>query len=42
MDAVTYTRKRRSIIYPNPGFQRQLSEYEKHVRSSQTKIISEL
>jgi protein-tyrosine phosphatase len=36
-DALTHTRKRRSIIFPNPGFQRQLMEYERKIKASRLK-----
>ena len=39
LDALTYTRKRRPIIFPNPGFQRQLFEFEKHLRTHQQKVM---
>jgi hypothetical protein len=32
-DALTHTRKRRPIIFPNPGFQRQLMDYEKKLKT---------
>ena len=32
LDALTYTRKRRPIVFPNPGFQKQLFEFEKHLK----------
>jgi hypothetical protein len=31
-DAMSYVRRRRPIIFPNPGFQRQLLDFEKHLK----------
>ena len=33
-DALSHTRKKRPIIFPNPGFQRQLFEFEKKLKSA--------
>lgn len=41
LDAMTYTRKKRPIIFPNPGFQKQLFEYEKHLRQNNQKNMIE-
>jgi hypothetical protein len=41
LDALTFVRKRRPIVYPNPGFQRQLFEYEKHLRVNNEKMMNE-
>jgi protein-tyrosine phosphatase len=41
LDAMTYTRKKRSIIFPNPGFQKQLFEYEKQLRLSNQRAMVE-
>lgn len=41
LDALTFVRKRRPIVYPNPGFQRQLFEYEKHLRANNEKTMKE-
>ena len=41
LDAMTYTRKKRPIIFPNPGFQKQLFEYEKHLRQNNHKNMVE-
>ena len=41
LDALTYTRKRRPIVFPNPGFQKQLFEYEKHLRQNNQKAMVE-
>ena len=27
--ALSYVKSKRSVVYPNPGFQRQLLDYEK-------------
>ena len=32
-DALTHMRKRRPIIFPNPGFQRQLMDYERKIKA---------
>lgn len=41
LDALTYTRKRRPIVFPNPGFQKQLFEFEKHLRENNKKAMVE-
>jgi protein-tyrosine phosphatase len=41
LDAMTYVRKRRPIIFPNPGFQRQLFDFEKHLRATQSKVMND-
>jgi len=30
-DAMAFVKSKRSVIYPNPGFQRQLLDYEKKI-----------
>jgi hypothetical protein len=34
IDALSHTRKKRPIIFPNPGFQRQLIEFEKKLKKA--------
>jgi hypothetical protein len=41
LDALTYTRKRRPIVFPNPGFQKQLFEFEKHLKQINQKTMIE-
>lgn len=41
LDAMTYTRKRRPIVFPNPGFQRQLFEFEKHLTTFNAKVMKD-
>jgi hypothetical protein len=41
LDAMTYTRKKRPIVFPNPGFQRQLFEFEKHLRQNNQRAMQE-
>eukprot|EP00347_Sterkiella_histriomuscorum_P018198 403346415 len=38
-DAMSHVRKRRPIIFPNPGFQRQLMEFERTLKRNQTKKV---
>lgn len=41
LDAMTYTRKKRPIVFPNPGFQKQLFEFEKLLKQSNYKAMVE-
>jgi hypothetical protein len=36
-DAMSLTRKKRPIIHPNPGFQKQLFDYEKRLKQGKIK-----
>ena len=40
-DAMSLTRKKRPIIHPNPGFQKQLFDYEKKLKQGRLKLINE-
>ena len=39
-DALSHTRKRRPIIFPNPGFQKQLFEFDRKLKAARTKKAS--
>ena len=40
-DAMSLTRKKRPIIHPNPGFQKQLFDFEKKLKQGRLKVINE-
>lgn len=41
-DAMSFVRRKRPIIFPNPGFQRQLLDFEKYLKSVKQKPVEKM
>ena len=41
LDALTFVRKKRPIVFPNPGFQKQLHDFERKLKTQRLKVTDQ-